>query len=143
MPELQVLTAGRREINGDEPSGELDAARVRGVLHEVEEMGFDITPTAGAVMRLLERGWEAIPSIYDLPLDCVDVGLRPGSRDNEPLVGASGIDGLYHATGHHRHGILLAPITAYALADIILEGKTPPLLEPFQPSRFNRAKRSC
>jgi glycine oxidase len=107
-----------------------------------EELGFDVTPTAGPVMRLLERGWEAIPSIYDLPLEGIDVGLRPGSRDNEPLVGASAIDRLYYATGHHRHGILLAPITAYALTDIILDGKISPLLESFQPSRFNQTRRS-
>ncbi|UCH84626.1 MAG: glycine oxidase ThiO [Candidatus Latescibacterota bacterium] len=107
-----------------------------------EEMGFDITPTAGPVMRLLERGWEAIPSIYDLPLESVDVGLRPGSRDNEPLVGASDVDRLYYATGHHRHGILLAPITAYAMTDVILDGKLPPLFEPFKPTRFMRKKRA-
>jgi len=101
-----------------------------------EEMGFDLTPTAGPVMRLLERGWEAIPSIYDLPIDSIDVGLRPGSRDNEPLIGPTEISDLYYATGHHRHGILLAPVTAYALCDMIIEGKTTELLVPFHPSRF-------
>ncbi len=101
-----------------------------------EEMGFDVTPTAGPVMRLLERGWEAIPSIYDLPIDTIDVGLRPGSRDNEPLIGPTEIRNLYYATGHHRHGILLAPVTAYALCDMMLEGKTSELLAPFHPSRF-------
>ncbi len=101
-----------------------------------EEMGFDVTPTAGPVMRLLERGWEAIPSIYDLAIDTIDVGLRPGSRDNEPLVGSTEVRGLYYATGHHRHGILLAPVTAYAMCDVILEGKTPDILAPFRPSRF-------
>ena len=101
-----------------------------------EEMGFDVTPTAGPVMRLLERGWEAIPSIYDLAIDTIEVGLRPGSRDNEPLIGSTEIRDLYYATGHHRHGILLAPVTAYAMCDVILEGKTSELLAPFHPSRF-------
>lgn len=101
-----------------------------------EEMGYDVTPTAGPVMRLLERGWEAIPSIYDLPVDSIDVGLRPGSRDNEPLIGPTEIDGLYCATGHHRHGILLAPATAYALCDMMLDGATPDVVAPFNPSRF-------
>ena len=101
-----------------------------------EEMGFDVTPTAGPVMRLLERGWEAIPSIYDLAIDTIDVGLRPGSRDNEPLIGSTEIRDLYYATGHHRHGILLAPVTAYAMCDVILEGKTSELVTPFHPSRF-------
>jgi glycine oxidase len=101
-----------------------------------EEMGFDLTPTAGPVMRLIERGWEAIPSIYDLAIDSIDVGLRPGSRDNEPLIGPTEVSDLYYATGHHRHGILLAPVTAYALCDMILDGKTSELLAPFHPSRF-------
>ena len=101
-----------------------------------EEMGFDVTPTAGPVMRLLERGWEAIPSIYDLPIDSIDVGLRPGSRDNEPLIGPTEVRDLYYATGHHRHGILLAPVTAYALCDMMLGGRKWDLLGPFHPSRF-------
>ncbi len=105
-----------------------------------EEMGFDVTPTAGPVMRLLERGWEAVPSIYDLPLEGIEVGLRPGSRDNEPLIGPTEVRDLYYATGHHRHGILLAPVTAYSLCDMILEGKTSELLAPFHPSRFLKTR---
>jgi glycine oxidase len=105
-----------------------------------EEMGFDVTPTAGPVMRLLERGWEAIPSIYDLAIDSIDVGLRPGSRDNEPLIGPTEVSDLYFATGHHRHGILLAPVTAYALCDMIIDGRTSELLAPFHPSRFLRLR---
>jgi len=107
-----------------------------------EEMGFDLNPTAGPVMRLLERGWEAMPAIYDLPIDAIDVGLRPGSRDHEPLIGATDIDRLLYATGHHRHGILLAPVTAYAVCDLIREGKTWELLGPFDPSRFLRARKT-
>jgi glycine oxidase len=104
-----------------------------------EEMGFDTTPTAGPVMRLLERGWEAIPSIFDLEIESIEAGLRPGSRDHEPLIGGGGIDGLYYATGHHRHGILLAPITAYAIADLVIDGAMKELLRPFHPSRFVRS----
>jgi glycine oxidase len=106
-----------------------------------EEMGFDVTPTAGPVMRLLERGWEAVPSIYDLAIEGIDVGLRPGSRDNEPLIGSTEIRDLYYATGHHRHGILLAPVTAYSVCDLILEGKTSELLVRFHPSRFLKTPR--
>jgi glycine oxidase len=105
-----------------------------------EEMGFDVTPTAGPVMRLLERGWEAIPSIYDLAIDSIDVGLRPGSRDNEPLIGPTEVSELYFATGHHRHGVLLAPITAYALCGMIIDGRTSDLLAPFHPSRFLKSR---
>jgi glycine oxidase len=101
-------------------------------------MGFDTTPTAGPVMRLIERAWEAAPSIYDLPIDSIDVGLRPGTRDHEPLIGESGLDGLLFATGHYRHGILLAPVTAYVVCRIIMESKIPEWSRPFEPSRFQK-----
>ena len=105
-----------------------------------EEMGFDTTPTGGGVMRLLEHGWEAIPSIYDLELESIDVGLRPGSRDHQPIIGRGPVEGLYYATGHHRHGVLLAPITADLLVDVMLEDRTNELIEPFAPSRFWKAQ---
>jgi glycine oxidase len=103
-----------------------------------EEMGFDTTPTAGSVLGLLERGWEAVPFIYDLAIESIEVGLRPGSRDHEPIIGAAPLERLYYATGHHRSGILLAPITAYGLSELIVRGRSPDVLEPFKPSRFIR-----
>lgn len=102
-----------------------------------EEMGYDTTPTAGPVMRLIERAWEAVPSVYDLPIESIDVGLRPGTRDHEPLIGESGMANLYYATGHYRHGILLAPITAYAIGDLVMDNMKPDCLSPFSPARFS------
>lgn len=101
-----------------------------------EEMGFDTNPTAGEIYRLLERGWETIPAIYDLPIDAIEVGLRPGSRDHEPIIGDSEIEGLYYATGHYRSGILLTPVTAKELSQWIVSGKRSDVLEQFQLSRF-------
>lgn len=101
-----------------------------------EEMGFDTNPTAGEVYKLLERGWEAMPSIYDLPIVSIDVGLRPGSRDHEPIVGGCGIEGLFFATGHFRHGILLTPVTAYELSEQIASGNESEAFKGFQLSRF-------
>jgi len=101
-----------------------------------EEMGFDTNPTAGEIFRLLERGWETVPAIYDLPIEEIQVGLRPGSRDHEPIIGDSEIEGLYFATGHYRNGILLAPITAFELSDWIATGNRSTTLEHFQLSRF-------
>jgi len=106
-----------------------------------EEMGYDTTATAGPVMRLIERAWEAVPSIYDLAIDSIDVGLRPGTRDHEPLLGNSGIDGLILATGHYRHGILLAPVTAHVISDVVEGVPAPAWLEPFAPSRFHAKTR--
>ena len=50
------------------------------------------------------------------------MGLRPGSPDNAPMIGASALTGLVVATGHYRNGILLAPITADAVADLLTAG---------------------
>ncbi len=101
-----------------------------------EEMGFDTTATAGPVLRLLQRGWEAVPSIYELAIEDIEVGLRPGSRDHQPIVGATEIEGLYYATGHYRHGILLAPLTAYAMCELIIDGNEHAFLEMVRPTRF-------
>lgn len=101
-----------------------------------EEMGFDLTPTAGGVSDILRHAWELVPGIYDLPVEGVDVGLRPGSRDNHPIIGDTGVRGLVMATGHFRHGILLAPATADAVADGITRGRYTGA-EAFNPARFH------
>jgi glycine oxidase len=103
-----------------------------------EDMGFDTAPTAGPVMRLIERAWEAVPGIYDLPIDSIDVGLRPGSRDHLPIIGETALPGLVLATGHYRHGILLAPVTADAVSELVAGDGLPAGLEDFAPSRFVR-----
>ncbi|HET6567465.1 MAG TPA: glycine oxidase ThiO [Rhodothermales bacterium] len=102
----------------------------------MEEMGFDTRVTAGGLYRLLEGAWEVVPGIYDLPVTETWAGLRPGTRDNAPLLGWSSAPGVMMATGHFRHGILLTPITAEAIAQLLLRGETSPLLAPFSPQRF-------
>lgn len=101
-----------------------------------EEMGFDTNPTAGEIYRILERAWETVPGIYEYPIQEIKVGLRPGSRDHEPIVGDSEIEGLYFATGHYRSGILLAPVTAVELSEWFVTGKKSEALEHFHLSRF-------
>jgi glycine oxidase len=83
----------------------------------VEERGRDRTVTAGAVHDLLRAACAAVPDIAELPLSEASAGLRPCSEDNGPLLGASTTHGLFLAAGHFRHGVLLAPATAEALAD--------------------------
>jgi glycine oxidase len=101
-----------------------------------EEAGFDVTPRAGAVYELLRDAQSIVPELSEAVLDEVCTGLRPGSADNAPLVGASAIDGLIYATGHYRNGILLAPVTADAVATIIADGVPPDVVAPFAPSRL-------
>jgi glycine oxidase len=64
------------------------------------------------------------------------VGFRPGSRDDAPILGPSGIDGLVLATGHHRNGILLTPVTADTISSYILTGQTADIIRPFGLDRF-------
>jgi glycine oxidase len=102
----------------------------------VEEKGFDPHLTAGGQLTLLNAAWRALPGIEDLPLEESWVGFRPGSRDDAPILGAGPLDGLVYATGHHRNGILLTPITAQTIADLILEGRVDPVIAPFCLDRF-------
>jgi glycine oxidase len=102
-----------------------------------EEMGFDTTVTAGGLYDLLEGAWEVVPGIYDLPVDETWAGLRPASRDHAPLLGQSAAPGVVMATGHYRHGILLTPVTAEEIANLVRTGETSSWLEPFSPTRFS------
>ena len=104
----------------------------------VEERGFDTTVTAGAVHRLLEAAWEVLPDVEERELVEARAALRPGTPDNCPAIGACGPDGLLWATGHHRGGVLLAPITADAIADLLAERGPPAAIEPFSPARFEQ-----
>jgi glycine oxidase len=109
----------------------------------VEERGFDDNLTAGGLLALLEGAWRAVPAIEELAIAETWVGFRPGSRDDAPMLGPSGIDGLVVATGHHRNGILLTPLTAEAVSRYVLTGRLPETVQPFTPERFgNRPGRS-
>ncbi len=102
----------------------------------VEFVGFQKHLTLEGIHAILS-GLRQITSVLDR---CAFVdawaGLRPCSKDKLPILGTTAIDGLYLATGHFRHGILLAPITATLISDLILVGKTSLNLSPFSPLRF-------
>jgi glycine oxidase len=102
----------------------------------VEEKGFDETITAGGVLTLLEAAWRAVPAVEDLPIEEICVGHRPGSRDDAPILGRGPLEGLFYATGHHRNGILLAPVTADTMARLILDDVVEPAIQPFGLERF-------
>ena len=102
----------------------------------VEERGFDTSITAGGLLTLIEAAWRAVPAIEELPVAETWVGFRPGSRDDAPMLGPSGTDGLVIATGHHRNGILLTPVSAAVISEYILTGRVPPMALPFAPQRF-------
>lgn len=101
-----------------------------------EEKGFDATLTAGGVLALLEAAWRLVPSIEELSITEMWVGHRPGTRDDAPILGPGPIDGLVYATGHHRNGILLAPVTASTIARLVFEGVPDSTIAPFGLERF-------
>ncbi len=89
----------------------------------VEERGFDLGATAGGVYELLRDAHELLPGIAELEIEELSTGLRPGTPDNLPAIGRGAVEGLLWATGHHRNGILLAPLTAELLLEV-LEGRS-------------------
>jgi glycine oxidase len=106
----------------------------------VEEKGFDTSLTAGGLLTLLEAAWRAVPAVEELPIEEMWVGHRPGSRDDAPILGPGPVDGLVYATGHHRNGILLAPVTADAMARLVLDGVVDAAIRPFGIERFALAR---
>ena len=102
----------------------------------VEERGFDESITAGGLLALLDTAWRALPTIEELPVVEQWAGFRPTSRDDAPIFGQTVIDGLFLATGHHRNGILLAPLTSKVVSEAVLTGKIPAIARPFTIDRF-------
>jgi glycine oxidase len=104
----------------------------------VEEQGFDTVVTAGGIHELLREAYRALPDVAELEFAGARAGLRPGTPDNAPLIGPGAIEGLILATGHYRNGVLLAPVTAAAVA-AIAAGEEPALdVAAFAPTRFAR-----
>ncbi len=107
----------------------------------VEERGFEKQPSVGGVHGLLRDAHELVPGILELQIEELAVGFRPSTPDNIPIVGPGALRGLVWATGHHRNGILLAPLTAELVADMLARS-TPgdeehrALLSACDPARF-------
>jgi len=102
----------------------------------MEERGFDTSVTGGAVFELLRDAIELLPGVSELVIDELSAGLRPATPDNAPAIGPGAIPGLNWAVGHHRNGILLAPITDELLAATLAGEEPPALAAPFSPGRF-------
>ena len=104
----------------------------------VEDRGFDVTVTAGGVHDLLHDAIDVVPGVSELELVETLTRWRPGSPDNAPVLGPSGLPGLVLATGHYRNGVLLTPVTGEAIAELLVTGALPELAAPFTADRFER-----
>lgn len=103
-----------------------------------EETGWETTVTAGGVYELLRDAHELVPGLTELPLTETCAGLRPASPDNAPLLGPTALPGLHLATGHHRNGVLLTPVTGDVMGEVLTTGELPEQARPFTPSRFTQ-----
>ncbi len=102
-----------------------------------EWVGFDTRPTAHATQRLLRAAMHTMPSLADCTFVDTWAGLRPATPDELPLVGpVPGLKGLTLACGHYRRGILLAPVTGWGIAELILNQSVPDMIKCFDPGRF-------
>ncbi len=106
----------------------------------VEDVGFDERATVAGVTGLLDAARELLPATTRAGFEAVRVGLRPGTADDLPVVGWShAVPKLLYATGHYRNGVLLAPLTARLVADLVFDATPDPLLDALTPGRFEAA----
>jgi len=105
----------------------------------VEERGFDETVTAGGLYALLEAARRAFPAIEEMAVEAVWAGFRPSSIDDAPVLGTTTVPGLVIATGHHRNGYLLTPVTASAIEALVTDGAMPAVAQAFGLDRFSKA----
>jgi glycine oxidase len=106
----------------------------------VEEMGYDTAVTAGGVHELLREAYRLLPDVAEMELIGATAGLRPGTPNNLPIVGPGAIDGLILATGHFRNGILLAPLAAQAVADLLAAAPNSQRCSSFVPPTGNKGR---
>jgi glycine oxidase len=105
------------------------------VVGATQEERTDALVTAGGVYELLRSAIDLLPGLAEAELAETTVGHRPGTPDNAPLLGRLD-ERVVVAAGHHRNGVLLAPVTADLIAGLVLGDRPDPLLDAFSPQRF-------
>jgi len=103
----------------------------------VEKVGFRNEVTVAGIMYLLNGALKLAPGLKTCNLQATWSGLRPATNDGWPVLGATETPGLYISSGHGRNGILLAPITAKLMTEVILYDRVHSIMESFLPTRFS------
>ena len=103
----------------------------------VEEAGFDKRTDVTTIQRLHRAAVSLVPGLRNAKILEDWAGLRPGTPDALPILGATATPGHYVATGHFRDGILLAPVTAQVMAEVITGANCQHDLKAFSPARFS------
>lgn len=107
----------------------------------VEDVGFDKSVDPSAIQKLLNAAANYIPGLASAPITQSWAGLRPGTPDDLPIIGPTDMPRVFVATGHFRNGILLAPITAQIVADLVLGNTFSLDIRAFSPERFPNARK--
>lgn len=102
-----------------------------------EKVNWKTGNTPDGLQTLLNRAMQLYPPLKDWPIEETWWGFRPETPDELPILGTSSCDNLILALGHYRNGILLAPVTASLIANLVLQDKTDPLLNQFRYDRFS------
>ena len=96
-----------------------------------------LEPVASTIQSLHQAAAEICPALAGAKVIESWAGIRPGTRDHAPILGETSVPGLFIASGHYRNGILLAPLTARIMADLILDQNSSDLARAFSPeARF-------
>jgi glycine oxidase len=103
----------------------------------VEDVGFDKSVDASIIQGLLKTAAKYLPELASAPITQSWAGLRPGTPDDLPLIGTTDVPHAFLASGHFRNGILLAPVTAKIMTDLIEDKPSPFDISAFSPKRFS------
>jgi glycine oxidase len=102
----------------------------------VEDAGYDKRVDPETIQRLHQAAANLVPEIGQLRMHEAWAGLRPATMDKLPIIGATSLAGLFVATAHFRNGILLAPITARVMAQVVRDAEPDCCIDAFSPLRF-------
>ena len=103
----------------------------------MEDIGFEKKITDEGINSILQKCNEIVPELKKLKIREKWCGFRPFASDNLPIIGKTNIENLILATAHGRNGILLAPITAKAIEELVVNGNIMPEIRDFGVERFN------
>ena len=106
----------------------------------VEMVGFRKEVTVGGLAQILGLARALVPALGDAAVTGSWSNFRPYTEDHLPVLGHTPVRGLVLATGHYRSGILLAPITAWSIAELVASGQSAVDLSPFSVSRFGATR---
>jgi glycine oxidase len=107
----------------------------------VEDVGFDKSVDQSAIHQLLNAAAKYLPALLSAQITQTWAGLRPGTPDDLPIIGPTDIPRVFAATGHFRNGILLAPITAKIMADLVHDRPSALDIRAFSPDRFRNTRK--